>query len=174
MRLFHVSEEPDITVFHPRPASAAWPGLEGRFVWAIEEELLANYLFPRECPRICLRAVDTSNPADMDALMAGERTPLILLDERWAPRVERSRLFVYEFRPDDFRLLHACAGYWVAETMQYPVGCEVVDDALRRIRMGGVRVEIRAELGSFAAAVVKSSLRYSIIRMTVSDSLPVV
>jgi hypothetical protein len=147
--------------------------LEGRFVWAIEEELLANYLFPRDCPRVCLRAVATSATADIDALMGGERTPLILLDEEWAARVERSRLIVYEFRPDDFRLLDECAGYWVAETMQYPVGCEAVDDALQRIRMGGVRVEFRPELRSFAAAVVKSSLRYSIIRMTVSDSSPV-
>jgi hypothetical protein len=123
---------------------------------------------------VCLRAIATSDQADIDALLGGERMPLILLDEWWATMVERAKLFLYEFRPDDFRLFHACAGYWVAESMQYPVGCEVVDDALERIRMSGVRVEFRPELESLAAAVVKSTLRYSIIKMTVSDFTPVV
>ncbi len=39
MRLFHFSEEPDIAVFDP------FDGL----VWAIDDEMAVNYLFPREC-----------------------------------------------------------------------------------------------------------------------------
>jgi hypothetical protein len=165
MRLFHISEEAGIEAFQPRPASEAWPELEGRYVWAIEEELLTNYLFPRDCPRVCLRATDASDPAHVDSLMAGDRSPLILLDERWRQSVNRAKLFLHEFCPNDFKLLHKCAGYWVSEETQYPIRTETVDDALAQIREAGVRVQFRTDLETIVREVAKSSLRFSIIKM---------
>ena len=49
-RLFHVSEDPAIEDFHPRPSSVA-PEV-GPIVWAVAESHLPNYLLPRDCPRV--------------------------------------------------------------------------------------------------------------------------
>jgi hypothetical protein len=49
--LFHVSEEPGIERFEPRPSEYAGEPA----VWAIDAERLRNYLVPRECPRDLLR-----------------------------------------------------------------------------------------------------------------------
>ena len=52
MRLFHVSEEPDIQVFEPRlPTRRALDQTVG-LVWAIDEARLPNFLTPRDCPRV--------------------------------------------------------------------------------------------------------------------------
>jgi len=48
-RLFHVSEDPAIGVFSPRPVPSLDAGVEGDAVWAIDEEHLPNYLLPRDC-----------------------------------------------------------------------------------------------------------------------------
>ena len=53
MRLFHVSEEGNIGVFHPRlPLRKDLPADVG-LVWAIDEKHLPNFLTPRNCPRVC-------------------------------------------------------------------------------------------------------------------------
>ena len=52
MILYHISEEAGIEVFVPRPVKNQSCGVEGNAVWAIDEEHLANYLLPRDCPRV--------------------------------------------------------------------------------------------------------------------------
>lgn len=52
MRLFHVSEEPDITVFEPRLPKRADLDPAVGLVWAIDEARLPNFLTPRDCPRV--------------------------------------------------------------------------------------------------------------------------
>jgi hypothetical protein len=47
--LYHVSEEPGLAVFHPRPDPN---GKLGSVVWTIDYEHLPNYPLPRECPRV--------------------------------------------------------------------------------------------------------------------------
>lgn len=60
--LYHVSEEPDIALFVPRPihddASEA-------VVWALEERLLHNYLLPRDCPRFTCYTKSDSGPDEI-------------------------------------------------------------------------------------------------------------
>lgn len=50
MRLFHVSEESDISEFSPRIPSRTDLDQSVGLVWAINEECLPNYLTPRGCP----------------------------------------------------------------------------------------------------------------------------
>ena len=52
MRLFHVSEEPDIRVFVPRLPSRRDLDPAVGLVWAIDEACLPNFLTPRNCPRV--------------------------------------------------------------------------------------------------------------------------
>ena len=52
MRLFHVSEQPDIQVFQPRIPTRKELDQTTGLVWAMDEAHLPNYLTPRECPRV--------------------------------------------------------------------------------------------------------------------------
>ena len=52
MRLFHVSEEPDIHFFEPRIPSRSDLDKNVGLVWAIDEARLPNFLTPRDCPRV--------------------------------------------------------------------------------------------------------------------------
>jgi len=52
MRLFHVSEESDIEVFHPRNPDRNDLDKTVGLVWAIDEKRLPNFLTPRNCPRV--------------------------------------------------------------------------------------------------------------------------
>ena len=49
--LFHVSDQPGITRFEPRPPPPGNTTHTGRMVWAVGQRLLHNYLVPRDCPR---------------------------------------------------------------------------------------------------------------------------
>jgi hypothetical protein len=51
-RLFHISDEPGIARFDPRPANEFDSSVVDAAVWAIDEEHLPNYLVPRDCPRV--------------------------------------------------------------------------------------------------------------------------
>lgn len=48
MRLFHVSEEPDIKVFEPRLPTRKDLNQNIGLVWAIDEARLPNFLTPRD------------------------------------------------------------------------------------------------------------------------------
>ena len=64
MKVYHVSEEPDIPVFEPRQVSGG-----GSLVWAIDEEHLRNYLLPRECPRVTFSAGPDTATADRERFL---------------------------------------------------------------------------------------------------------
>ncbi len=52
MRLFHVSEESDISEFFPRTPTRDDLDKKLGLVWAIDEDRLPNFLTPRNCPRV--------------------------------------------------------------------------------------------------------------------------
>ena len=52
MRLFHVSEEPDIKVFEPRLPTRKDLNQNIGLVWAIDEARLPNFLTPRDSQHI--------------------------------------------------------------------------------------------------------------------------
>ena len=54
--LFHVSDQPGITRFEPRPPPPGNTTHTGRMVWAVGQRLLHNYLVPRDCPRVTFYA----------------------------------------------------------------------------------------------------------------------
>ena len=67
-RLFHVSEDTGITRFEPRPSPSTNTTL-GVCVWSIAETHLANYLLPRNCPRICFRRGPQTTEADAERFL---------------------------------------------------------------------------------------------------------
>ena len=67
MRLFHVSEEPDIRVFEPRLSSRRDLDPTVGLVWAIDEARLPNFLTPRDCPRVAYHVGERTTEADRRA-----------------------------------------------------------------------------------------------------------
>jgi hypothetical protein len=59
LRLFHVSDIAGMKSFEPRPSRTG-----EAFVWAIGEPRLANYLVPRDCPRVTFYADQNTSEED--------------------------------------------------------------------------------------------------------------
>ncbi|MBR4960339.1 MAG: hypothetical protein IKY52_05540 [Clostridia bacterium] len=86
MRLFHVSEEPDIAVFHPRlPARADLDPNVG-LVWAIDEARLPNFLTPRDCPRVTFHLGENTTDADRERFLPAGFHHAVILEEDWRER----------------------------------------------------------------------------------------
>ena len=158
MKLFHVSDRPGIERFEPRPAKDGWPR-----VWAIEERTLANYLLPRECPRVCARAREGGGASDLD-LLDGARA-IIAIEAAWLDRVETAELFVYDLPPASFLLEDRTAGYWTSPVPVVPIASRSITDLPRRISEQGSRLLVLPSLWRLHDRIAASSLEFSMIRM---------
>jgi hypothetical protein len=67
MALYHFSETPDITVFHPHVAKTSAIRDEA-FVWAIDDWHAPMYFVPRDCPRACFWAGPKTTQEDRDPI----------------------------------------------------------------------------------------------------------
>lgn len=158
--LFHLSIDPAITRFEPR--ASAYTGMP--VVWAVSASHMANYLLPRECPRICIRAAPDSTAGDVEALLGGDRA-VIAIEAAWLERVRRQQLYGYAMPPDSFSLLDANAGYWVSRTAVTPMSSLVLHDLPGEIARRDTALRVLASLWDLHAAVKVSSLAFSMIRM---------
>ena len=86
LRLFHISEEGNIDEFIPRESKKQW-GNE-KYVWAISEEKIHNYLIPRECPRICI-SMDKLGflSAWINLEKAENKKSVIFISNNWKKRI---------------------------------------------------------------------------------------
>jgi hypothetical protein len=161
MTLFHVSEEPDITVFEPR-----WSALRAEpVVWAIDDEHLRNYLVPRDCPRVTYAASSHTTAADRERFLGSSRA-VLAIEMAWLDRMRSSRLYCYAFPGDTFELADECAGYFVSRITVKPMHTEVIDDPMAAVLERGVDVRVLPSqaLWTLRDAVIESTLAFSIIR----------
>lgn len=61
--LYHFSEDSGITRFEPRVLYNQHD--EPAKVWAIDAHHAPHYYVPRECPRVCLEAIEDTTEADV-------------------------------------------------------------------------------------------------------------
>lgn len=156
--LYHVSETPDIECFSPRPAN------DGREkVWAIQGKRLQNYLFPRDCPRICIWA-NSATTAQDQILLNGAKTH-ITIEERWRDICAQTTLYIYEFAPDQFELEDQNAGYMTSQA-------ETAAIKMHKLAWGEIdfaqldtRLSFAKNLPPWRDKVLGTSLAYSMIRM---------
>ena len=160
VRLFHVSEEPGIARFEPRPAA----DIGEPVVWAIDESRLRNYLVPRECPRVTYYAGSHTTKADVERFL-GASTTVIAIEEAWRERLQSCRLYRYSLPAETFRCIDECAGYFVSRVPVAPASMEAIDDSIAELSRRGVELRIVPTLWPLRDAVIASSLRFSIIRM---------
>ena len=158
--LFHVSEEPGIERFEPRPSQYT----DEPVVWAVDADRLRNYLLPRECPRVTYYAGRETTAADAERFL-GTSPAVIAVESAWLERLRSCRLYRYRLPPETFDCLDECAGYFVSRRPVVPEQVQVVDDLLAALLEHGVELRFVPNLWPLRDAVVSSTLRFSLIRM---------
>lgn len=165
-RLFHVSEEGHLDIFHPRPLPEPRKDAPSLAVWAIDEDHLPNYLLPRDCPRVTFRATPASKNYDVDAFFDNSQARrMIVVEQGWLDRILKTALHLYEFPAVPFRLLDISAGYHVSQEAVIPLSVREISDPLQEIAESGYELRLVPNLWPVYDGVTRSSLDYSIIRM---------
>jgi hypothetical protein len=162
--LYHLSEEPNIEVFVPRPAPHA--PQEGEMVWAIDDQHLHNYLFPRDCPRICIMRGPETTTAEWEQLACGSLAQsVITIETAWYERLRSTSLFQYMFDPEPFSIVEPDAGYYIARTTITPLRTVQLNDLPMRLLERNIELRITPSLQWLREQVAVSTLKFSMIRM---------
>lgn len=165
-RLFHVSEEAGIQRFEPRPSPSYFETIRGDVVFAVSEELLHNYLLPRDCPRVGFYAGTESRQEDVARFLGpGGAEYVLAIEKGWLPRVMAGTIYVYELPVEEFTLLDVCAGYHVSYSAVAPLSVRTVDDILGELLSRPVELRLVESLWPLAEAVKSSTMQFSCIRM---------
>lgn len=162
--LFHMSDQPDIARFEPRPAPNSTQ--TGAMVWAIDREHLHNYLLPRDCPRITFYALPDSQPEHVTRLMGySSAAHIVAIEAGWLAEVRQQTLYCYELSGASFALIDEGAGYYISREAVIPRTVTVIEDLLGELLRHDVELRVMPSLWPLYDAVVASTLQFSIIRM---------
>ena len=173
MRLFHVSEDPNIQVFHPRLPTRQDLDPNTGLVWAIDEARLPNFLTPRDCPRVTYHVGPQTTEADKKQFFSSSGVRhAVVIERKWYTAMQKSALYVYEFDTRDFVLQDTVAGYYVAVTTQYPIRKYVLPDLFAELMNRNIEIRIVDQLWDMAEAVRTSSLNWSLCRMRNASPRP--
>ncbi|AYL93907.1 DUF6886 family protein [Mucilaginibacter celer] len=165
-KLFHISEQPGISIFHPRPSPSQFDNITGDVVFAISEELLHNYLLPRDCPRVTFYAGPNTTDIDRQIFMGNtSANHVVTVESEWYERIKQTTLYCYEFATDDFILIDECVGYYVSYKSEIPIAAAVIDDIMSALLSRNIELRFTPSLIRIADIVKKSSLQFSLIRM---------
>ncbi|MEM9824924.1 MAG: DUF6886 family protein, partial [Bacteroidota bacterium] len=131
-RLYHFSENGQITSFHPRPSKAQWDYTP--YVWAIDVQHHKHYLLPRDCPRICVNnSSKAGNLLDLHPQIHQNTSGFIAVPARWEATIEKCILYQYEFSPANFHCIDPIAGYYVSEKTEIPTKISKIADCIAAI-----------------------------------------
>jgi len=164
MRLFHVSEEDNIEVFIPRIPTREDMDKSKGLVWALTEELLPQFLTPRECPRVTYRIKETTTQNDIFRFFSSSSDYCVAIEYAWYKRLINTTLYVYEFNTANF-YSNDNAGYYVSDQTEIPISKTQYDDLLNELFRCKVEVRIIENLWDFADKIKNTTLQYSICDM---------
>ncbi len=172
-RLFHISEEPGIKVFEPKPSPSHFDKITGDVVFAISEKLLHNYLLPRDCPRVTYYASPQTTKADLDTFFKHSTADyVVVIESAWFKKIVNATLYCYEFPPDTFTILDECAGYFISYKAIEPIGVTVIFDLFGELLKRNIELRFTPNLHKLADDVKQSSLNFSLIRMRNAGKQP--
>jgi hypothetical protein len=137
---------------------------EGK-VWAIDERYSWLYWFPRDCPRACFWAVETTTDEDVDLWLDGDRTRRVAaIENDWLARVRSAALYGYRMPSEPFDVVEDDRFYIAASTVD---ALERVDvgDLLARHADAGIELRIAPTLYPLWDRVIETTLDFSGIRL---------
>ena len=142
-------------------------------VWAMEEFYLPNFLTPRDCPRVAYHVGEKTTKADRRAFFSSDTMRYaIVIENKWVPAMLSAVLYLYEFKPDDFVLQDAAAGYYVSKNRQTPIAKYEVKDLFAQLAARNVEIRIVDHLWEIADRVKESTLDWSLCRMAFAQPRP--
>ena len=161
-KLWHVSEDPAIEVFHPHRAPTS--SLDEKLVWAIDTIYWWLYWFPRECPRACFNATQGTTDADVDRWLDGDRARRVSVIEcDWLERFRSARVYAYRLPSDTFEPWDK---FFVSRETVVPL--ELVE-LLARHAEAGNELRIAPSLYPLWDEVIETTLDFSGIRLRNAD-----
>jgi hypothetical protein len=162
--LWHVSEDGGIDCFTPR-ANEAHDSPEP-LVWAIDDEHVPAYWFPRECPRATFWAVESTSEDDVECFLCGDRAHRVhAIEGAWLPDLRAARVFAYRLPPESFTRYERAAGYWVSRVAVEPLEVAELGDLLAKHAAAGIELRIVPALAPLWEHVIASTLEFSGIRL---------
>jgi hypothetical protein len=166
MRLFHVSENPDITHFDPIVPSRQDLDQSIGLIWALCERTLPNFLVPRDCPRVTYHVHKGTTPEDIDAYLSSPSSRhCVAIEHRWVPRLGSTTLTLYEFDPTNFVLQDEAAGYYVSTKTEYPIARHTITNLFQALEEHDIEVRILPEILSLRDRIIHTSFHWSMCRM---------
>jgi hypothetical protein len=158
--LWHYSEDPDLGTFHPH-TPATNPDAPPQ-VWAVDTRHAPMFWFPRDCPRGCIWASDSTTAEDRERFFGqSAATRVHVIESGWLDRVRACRLYAYllprePFRPDD-----TVGGYWVADGTVEAVDRVELGDLLDRHAAAAIELRVTPSIWPFWRRVVASTVEFS-------------
>lgn len=166
VRLFHISEDPDIRVFEPRTSPSYFEGIRGKVVFAVSETVLHTYLLPRDCPRVTFYPTPKTSARDREKFFGNSLADFVIaVEQRWYQAIQQVVLYCYEFPVDNFTLLDQGAGYYISYESVIPIAMQPKSNVLEEFQNRKVELRVLDTLGTLAKEVSESTLQYSLIRM---------
>jgi hypothetical protein len=153
--LWHFSEDPGLSRFHPR--GPAMPPL----VWAVDTRHAPLFWFPRDCPRGCIWPVSTTTAEDRERFFGQSgATRVHVVEAGWLSRMRECRLYAYRLPTEPFRP-HEVGGYWIAGDVVDALEQVVVDDLLGRHASAGIELRVTPSIWPFWRRVADSTVEFS-------------
>jgi hypothetical protein len=166
MKLHHYSEDPGLTVFHPHVAKTSAVQDEA-YVWAIDEWHSPMYYVPRDCPRACFWAGESTTADDRDRWLHGLEPRFVMAVETgWLDRIRSTVLYRYEVPAERFTPRLDDSGHYVCRETVVPLRVEPMRDLLGAIVTGGIELRVVDRLGPMWRRVHReSTLHFSGTRL---------
>ena len=164
LALWHVSDSAGIARFEPRAVESH--DSQEALVWAIDDDHVAAYWFPRDVPRGSWWATDRTSDADVDRFLGGDRTLRVhAIQREWLDDVRNGRVYAYLLPPETFEPYDAVAGYWVSREPVAPLEELELTDLVKLHADDGIELRIVRDLARQWDAVIASTLSFSGIRL---------
>jgi len=157
MRLFHVSEDPNVEIFHPRLPRRSELDPNVGLVWSLVEPSLPNWLFPRDCPRVGYRVCGATTSEDMAKFFTSSANHVVAIEHGWHERQSNATLYVYEFDPANFYFDKA-VGFYVSQQPETPIDMVTYTDLYAELFKRNVEVRLLENLWPLRDAVFASSM----------------
>ena len=155
MSLWHFSEDPSLERFVPRDDK----------VWAIDERHAWLYWFPRDCPRACFWAVDSTSDEDVERWLDGDSTCRVaVIEGTWLERMRAVRLYAYRMPNEPFDVVQD-GRFYIASTTVDAIERVEVGDLIARHAAEGIELRIAPALYPLWGKVTETTLDYSGIRL---------
>lgn len=164
MKLFHVSEESDISEFAPRVPYRDDMDKSKGLVWALTEHQLTKFLTPRDCPRVAYNAIETTTQEDIEQFFHSSSRYCLAIERGWYKIMANTTLYAYEFDPTNF-YFDEQASFYVSDQTERPVSIIKYDDLFAELFIRDIEVRILNNLWGLVDAVQKTSLHLSLCRM---------